>query len=291
MEKQAPQSLAPGGLEGTRRDNFVIQTGIRELPHWVVARQEGVPHRLESQWQDFLRTIQSPSVGWGSPQLPELASWDDLLHFERVFGACHWPRGERVARLMPAFKSAIGCRRQRPAGREVRKQDNRSTNCLGTEIANETGRSLEHPEMKEEEVTAAPEGTQRKEKSHLCIECGRKKLHRPIRPGKTPECSTSGEKEPLPVCRSLGGKSFQSQLSHLTRYQKGKSILGKTSHLCSECGDTFSQRAYLVSHQRSHYLESSRTAVVSASVRNSQLISPSSRILRKWKPMAGLETR
>lgn len=107
MEKRAPESLAPEeGLEGTRRDHFAIHSrAIRELPRWAAARQEGIPQRLESQWQDFLKTIQSPLVGWGNPQLPELTSWDDLVHFERVFGACHWPRGEGGPRLMPAFST------------------------------------------------------------------------------------------------------------------------------------------------------------------------------------------
>lgn len=105
MEKQAPESLAPReGLEGTRRDHFALHSGaIRDLPRWAAARQEVIPHHLESQWQDFLKTIHFPSMGWGNPQLPELASWDDLVHFERVLGACHWPRVEGVARLMPAF--------------------------------------------------------------------------------------------------------------------------------------------------------------------------------------------
>ncbi|KAH0629290.1 hypothetical protein JD844_011238 [Phrynosoma platyrhinos] len=103
MEKQALEDPTEG-LEGTGRDIFSIQSGIiRDLPRWIVPRQEGIPQRLESQWQDFLKTMQSSPVRWGSPQLPELASWDDLVTFERMFRACQWPRRDAATRLMPAF--------------------------------------------------------------------------------------------------------------------------------------------------------------------------------------------
>uniref|UniRef100_A0A8D0BCN9 SCAN box domain-containing protein n=1 Tax=Salvator merianae TaxID=96440 RepID=A0A8D0BCN9_SALMN len=107
MEKQIPASpkLAER-LEGTSKNSFAIQSGsIQELPHWAVPHQEGAPQRLEFQWQDFLKTMQSPPTAWGTPQLPELATWDDLVTFERVFGACQWPRGDGVARLMPIFSA------------------------------------------------------------------------------------------------------------------------------------------------------------------------------------------
>ncbi|XP_060619860.2 zinc finger protein 397-like [Anolis sagrei] len=103
MEKQSWEGPTEG-LESTGRDVFSIQSGImRDLPRWTIMRQEGIPHHLESQWQDFLKTMQSSPVRWGRPPLPELASWDDLVAFERVFGACQWPQGDMVARLTPAF--------------------------------------------------------------------------------------------------------------------------------------------------------------------------------------------
>ncbi|XP_062979615.1 zinc finger protein 415-like [Elgaria multicarinata webbii] len=61
----------------------------------------------EAQWQELLRTLQPLHTTWGSPEMSEIAPWDDakafLASFEQVAKACQWPRGEWAARLLPAL--------------------------------------------------------------------------------------------------------------------------------------------------------------------------------------------
>ncbi|XP_066471481.1 zinc finger protein 271-like [Tiliqua scincoides] len=61
----------------------------------------------EAQWQEFLKTLQAPHSTWESLQQSEPTPWDDakafLASFEQVAAACRWPRGEWVARLLPAL--------------------------------------------------------------------------------------------------------------------------------------------------------------------------------------------
>ncbi|XP_062978575.1 zinc finger protein 135-like [Elgaria multicarinata webbii] len=82
-------------------------------PGWGVSQVgKGEPskemqQRWEAQWQEFLKTLQSPYLAWGNLQLSETTPWDDakafLASFEQVAEACHWPRGEWAARLLPAL--------------------------------------------------------------------------------------------------------------------------------------------------------------------------------------------
>ncbi|XP_066469251.1 zinc finger protein 165-like [Tiliqua scincoides] len=86
----------------------------RDQPEAVMEPQKGqegpgrrVQQHWEAQWQEFLKTLQAPQSTLGSPQLPEATPWDDakafLASFEQVAAACRWPRGEWVARLLPAL--------------------------------------------------------------------------------------------------------------------------------------------------------------------------------------------
>ncbi|XP_053144393.1 zinc finger and SCAN domain-containing protein 12-like isoform X3 [Hemicordylus capensis] len=86
---------------------------MTEGPGWK-ASQEGKPESCkgmqelwEAQWQEFLKTLQAQHSTWRDPQLLETTPWEDtkafLASFEQVAKACRWPRGEWVARLLPAL--------------------------------------------------------------------------------------------------------------------------------------------------------------------------------------------
>ncbi|XP_062978685.1 zinc finger protein 24-like isoform X2 [Elgaria multicarinata webbii] len=69
---------------------------------------EGQIQRWEVQWQEFLKTVESPQSGLGAPSMPdEPTPWDDakafLASFEQVAEACRWPKEEWVTRLLPAL--------------------------------------------------------------------------------------------------------------------------------------------------------------------------------------------
>ncbi|XP_070592676.1 SCAN domain-containing protein 3-like [Erythrolamprus reginae] len=67
----------------------------------------GMQQPWEKQWQDFLKTLPSPYVGWEDSEILAHAPWDDpkafLASFEHVAQACQWPRGEWLPRLLPAL--------------------------------------------------------------------------------------------------------------------------------------------------------------------------------------------
>ncbi|XP_053146215.1 zinc finger protein 397-like [Hemicordylus capensis] len=69
---------------------------------------EGLLQRWETQWQEFLRTVESQQSSWRISQLPEEPTpWEDtkafLASFEQVAEACQWPTEEWVTRLLPAL--------------------------------------------------------------------------------------------------------------------------------------------------------------------------------------------
>ncbi|XP_054833960.1 zinc finger and SCAN domain-containing protein 31-like [Eublepharis macularius] len=103
-------------LEGPGKAPHVLQTAsLRKFSKRTPAQQkvkqepsEGLLQCWEAQWQQFLKEVESPHLGWGIPQLlEEPTPWDDtkafLASFEQVAEACQWPRGEWVARLLPAL--------------------------------------------------------------------------------------------------------------------------------------------------------------------------------------------
>ncbi|XP_016853198.2 zinc finger and SCAN domain-containing protein 22 [Anolis carolinensis] len=62
--------------------------------------------RWETQWQEFLKSLEGPHPNWGTSQSRE-EPWDDakafLASFEQVAQACRWPKEEWVPRLLPAL--------------------------------------------------------------------------------------------------------------------------------------------------------------------------------------------
>nr|XP_056716567.1 zinc finger and SCAN domain-containing protein 31-like [Euleptes europaea] len=81
---------------------------LRRIPGEEIKQEpnEELLKRWEDQWQEFLKTVESPHSR--APQKPEEASpWDDakafLASFEQVAEACHWPKEEWVTRLLPAL--------------------------------------------------------------------------------------------------------------------------------------------------------------------------------------------
>ncbi|XP_015281037.1 PREDICTED: zinc finger and SCAN domain-containing protein 30-like [Gekko japonicus] len=83
---------------------------LRRIPGDEIKQEpnEELLNQWEDQWQEFLKTVESPQSRVGGPQKPEEASpWDDakafLASFEQVAEACRWPKEEWVTRLLPAL--------------------------------------------------------------------------------------------------------------------------------------------------------------------------------------------
>ncbi|XP_053146220.1 zinc finger and SCAN domain-containing protein 20-like [Hemicordylus capensis] len=101
---------------GIRKAPHVLQAGsiwefLQRRPGATLIKQEsgeGSLQEWEVQWQEFLRSVESPLSGLEIPQLPEQPTpWDDakafLASFEQVAEACHWPKEEWATRLLPAL--------------------------------------------------------------------------------------------------------------------------------------------------------------------------------------------
>ncbi|XP_062978626.1 zinc finger protein with KRAB and SCAN domains 7-like [Elgaria multicarinata webbii] len=113
-EKRIAGPKLEGGQEGAGKatSKFHPEYMVKR-PGWGIPQEDkGEPSRVrqehwEAQWQELLRTLQPVHTTWGSPVMPEAAPWEDtkafLASFEQVAKACQWPRGEWVARLLPAL--------------------------------------------------------------------------------------------------------------------------------------------------------------------------------------------
>ncbi|XP_053146143.1 zinc finger protein with KRAB and SCAN domains 1-like isoform X2 [Hemicordylus capensis] len=117
MEEQDSAGNSLGLISHRERKGLLVsQAGsIREffqrMPISQVKQEEpdeGLLQRWEAQWEEFLKTMESPHLGWGIPQLSEDPTpWVDtkgfLASFEQVAKACQWPKEEWVTRLLPAL--------------------------------------------------------------------------------------------------------------------------------------------------------------------------------------------
>ncbi|XP_062978716.1 zinc finger and SCAN domain-containing protein 16-like [Elgaria multicarinata webbii] len=117
MEAQKPLGrMQAEGTRSVRKDPHILQAGsigevLQRIPGAQLVKQEpceGVFQHWETQWQEFLKMVESPQSHWAIPQLPEEPRpWDDtkafLVSFEQVAEACRWPREEWVTRLLPAL--------------------------------------------------------------------------------------------------------------------------------------------------------------------------------------------
>ncbi|XP_026577187.1 uncharacterized protein LOC113450237 [Pseudonaja textilis] len=94
-------------------DDFSKCTGMEHLG-WKLSQEiklesfRGMQQPWKTQWQDFLKTLPCPHVGWEEDsEMLSSVPWDDpkafLASFEQVARACQWPRGEWVPRLLPAL--------------------------------------------------------------------------------------------------------------------------------------------------------------------------------------------
>nr|XP_060616405.1 zinc finger protein 232-like [Anolis sagrei ordinatus] len=96
---------------GTGGSPYVLQAGnIREFLEMMPGDQikqepeESSLQLWEVQWQEFLKTVETPEP---DPFSEKSSPWDDakafLASFEQVAEACRWPKEEWVTRLTPAL--------------------------------------------------------------------------------------------------------------------------------------------------------------------------------------------
>ncbi|XP_053235535.1 zinc finger and SCAN domain-containing protein 31-like isoform X1 [Podarcis raffonei] len=131
MKMEEPSQAAPKPVEGAESVRKPHQRGcirefLQKMPSQHQVKEEGgegILQRWEVQWQEFLKEVESPHVGWGVPQPPEEPTpWDDtqafFASFEQVAEACRWPREEWAARLSPALSGEAERAFRRLEGRD-----------------------------------------------------------------------------------------------------------------------------------------------------------------------------
>ncbi|XP_053147415.1 zinc finger protein 25-like isoform X1 [Hemicordylus capensis] len=101
-------------MEGGKGPRIVHAGSIGELETMASLEyikkepEEGLEQLWETQWQEFLRTLQTSGSEWANPPTSkEPMLWVDpkafLVSFEQVASACRWPQDKWVALLLPAL--------------------------------------------------------------------------------------------------------------------------------------------------------------------------------------------
>ncbi|XP_048345069.1 zinc finger protein 397-like [Sphaerodactylus townsendi] len=116
MEDPDAAGLNLGKGSGCSRRASLVTQGdsigglVQSSPEGQIKQEpgEGSLQQWEVQWQEFLKTVESPHTGWQMPKLlREPTPWEDtkafLSSFEQVAEACRWPKDEWVTRLLPAL--------------------------------------------------------------------------------------------------------------------------------------------------------------------------------------------
>ncbi|XP_077187395.1 uncharacterized protein LOC143834457 [Paroedura picta] len=96
---------APGVLHGGNIEELETTASLHNIKK---EPEDGMQQHWETQWQEFLGTLQAPPSGWATLQVSEEAEpWEDakvfLTSFEQVASVCRWPRDQWVALLLPAL--------------------------------------------------------------------------------------------------------------------------------------------------------------------------------------------
>nr|XP_056721560.1 zinc finger and SCAN domain-containing protein 12-like [Euleptes europaea] len=115
MRMEEQEHLRPIFRRGLEKSPHVLQVGyvkdfLQRRPGERIKQEpgEGSLQQWEVQWQEFLRSVDSPWSQRTVPPLPEKPSpWEDakafLASFEQVAEACRWPKEEWVTQLLPAL--------------------------------------------------------------------------------------------------------------------------------------------------------------------------------------------
>ncbi|XP_025033219.1 SCAN domain-containing protein 3-like, partial [Python bivittatus] len=95
------QEQDPGGGSQPPRATVSLLRSTASQQEVKVENQEDLAQLWETQWQEFLSTVEAPQI------LPEPSPWEDahifLASFEQVATAFQWPKEEWAARLRPTL--------------------------------------------------------------------------------------------------------------------------------------------------------------------------------------------